>query len=97
MGAPSIKQLRGILREGKTMNLWDEEYTPWKSKAQFLNWIRGGLRRLWSRHPAKTELKNRHRKKLPNEKGREVWHNQCAVCEEWKRSLLIEINVLPAK
>lgn len=74
------------------MNLWDEEYTPWKNKSQFLNWIRGGLRRLWSRHPARTELKNRNRKKLPNEKGRDVWHNQCAICEEWKKSAEVEVD-----
>jgi hypothetical protein len=66
-----------------TKNLWEEEYTPWDTKAKYLNWIRGGLRKLWSRHPVKTELKKQNRKKKKNDKGRLVWHNQCNRCSGW--------------
>ena len=74
--------------------LWEEPYTPWKSKSQYISWIRGGLRKLWSRHPSKTELRKATRKKLDNGKGRAVYHNQCAMCKEWKKTADTEVDHL---
>lgn len=74
------------------MSLWDKEYTPWKTEAQFLNWIRGGLRRLWSRHPVKGELKKKNRKKMQNDRGNEVWHCLCSICESWYVQNDVEVD-----
>lgn len=76
------------------MKLWEQDYTPWKSKSQYINWIRGGLRKLWSRHPSKTEIRKQHREKRDNGKGRMVFHNQCNMCKEWYKTADTEIDHL---
>lgn len=58
----------------------------WKSKASFMAYLRGGIRRsCWMRHPVKLEFikKNRQRIPNPNPKGKaaEVWGGECNVCK----------------
>lgn len=72
--------------------LWEKSYTPWKSKAAFLSWIRGGLRKLWSRHPVKNELKRRKRVKKANSKGRQVWQLKCEKCKTWHVQAAIQVD-----
>lgn len=75
-----------------TKKLWEKDYTPWKTEAQFLAWIRGGLRRLWARHPVKNELKRRNRVRLPNEKGREVWQLKCDKCKTYHVQAQVQVD-----
>lgn len=70
----------------------------WKTRASFINFIRGGLRKgLWNRHPVKLKFLNDNRKKIPNPRpnparGREeVWGAECALTGEVK--VLSEIEV----
>lgn len=57
----------------------------WKTKAAFMSFLRGGIRRaLWNRSPIKLEFihKNRIRIQNPNPRGRvdKVWGAICGVC-----------------
>lgn len=71
-------------------NPWEEDGSPWKSEAEFVGWVRGVLRKGWSRHPIKLELLKRSRKRIvnPNPKNRkrfpEIWGQTCAVCQQEK-------------
>ena len=58
----------------------------WKSKASFMSYLRGGIRRAaWMKHPVKLEFikSNRQRIPNPNPKGKaaEVWGGECNVCK----------------
>jgi 5-methylcytosine-specific restriction endonuclease McrA len=64
---------------------WEEYSHIWKTKAAFMSFLRGGIRRaLWNRSPIKLEFirKNRIRIPNPNPRGRvaEVWGAICGVC-----------------
>lgn len=64
---------------------WITHSKIWKTKASFMSWLRGGVRRsLWNRSPIKVQFINKNRKRIPNPnpKGRvaEVWGAQCAIC-----------------
>jgi hypothetical protein len=64
---------------------WELEDSIWKSKANFMTWMRGGLRRsLWNRHPEKIAKIKEERFKIPNPNPRgrkqEVWACKCSVC-----------------
>lgn len=64
---------------------WQEYPHIWKTKASFMSFLRGGIRRaLWNRSPIKLEFirKNRIRIPNPNPRGRvdEVWGAICGVC-----------------
>ena len=59
----------------------------WKTKAAFLSFIRGGIRRaLWNKSPIKLEFIKKYRKRIknPNPKGRvaEVWGGTCSLCKQ---------------
>lgn len=59
----------------------------WKTKAAFLSFIRGGIRRaLWNRSPIKLEFIKKYRKRIknPNPKGKvaEVWGGTCSLCNK---------------
>lgn len=63
---------------------WVEYNHIWKTKASWLSWLRGGIRRaLWNKSPCKLEFIKKNRIKIPNPnpKGRvaEVWGAQCAL------------------
>lgn len=64
---------------------WTNYPHIWKTKASFLSFIRGGIRRaLWNRSPIKLEFIKKYRKRIknPNPKGKvkEVWGGTCALC-----------------
>jgi len=64
---------------------WTNYPHIWKTKAAFLSFIRGGIRRaLWNRSPIKLEFIKKYRKRIknPNPKGKvkEVWGGTCALC-----------------
>lgn len=69
------------------MTPWEEHPNIWKTKASFMSWLRGGIRRsLWNRSPIKVSFINKNRKRIenPNPKGKvkEVWGGECALCKE---------------
>lgn len=67
---------------------WEECPDVWKSKAAFFNWMRGQMRRAWSRHPVKIKFINSKRYKAPlgkviDKKTGEpklVWAGTCECC-----------------
>lgn len=66
-------------------NPWELEGVPWKNESQFMNFVRGVLRKGWSRHPVKLEYVKRNRIKVPNPNpnGRveKVWGMECNMCK----------------
>ena len=62
---------------------WGEN-TPWKNSTAFFTYLRGCLRKAWSRHPTKLMVLNKKRKQIPNPnpKGNKptVWGAECAMC-----------------
>lgn len=65
----------------KFEKVWNFPSSPWKTETAFLGWLRGQIRRIWSRHPVKISYKNSRRYKAPvgrNEK--EVWVSDCEIC-----------------
>jgi len=61
---------------------WKEFPHIWKTKASFLAWIRGGIRRAcWNRSPIKHEVIKKNRKRVLNTKtGNMVWGGECYLC-----------------
>ena len=58
----------------------------WKSKASFMSYLRGGIRRAaWMKHPVKLEFIKNNRQRIPNPnpkgKAAEVWGGECNVCK----------------
>ena len=81
------------------MNPWEEHPHIWKTKAAFMNYIRGGIRKaLWQRHPVKIEFIQENRFKAPlgkptksNPEGL-VWACECALCGETVRQSECEVD-----
>lgn len=60
---------------------WKDVPHIWKDEKAYLNWLRGQVRRMWSRAPIKIEYKNSRRYKAPvGRNGREVWVSDCEIC-----------------
>jgi hypothetical protein len=64
---------------------WQIQGVPWKTESAFWGWVRGVLRKGWSRHPVKLEFIKQHRKRIINPKQGsrnkvEIWGMNCAVC-----------------
>ena len=58
----------------------------WKTKAAFMSYLRGGVRRAcWMKHPVKLEFIKNNRERIPNPnprgKASEVWGGRCNVCK----------------
>jgi len=65
-----------------TKSPWTEFPEIWNTKAKFMSWLRGGIRRgLWNRSPIKLEVIKRKRKRIINPKtNKEVWGGTCYIC-----------------
>jgi hypothetical protein len=67
---------------------WKVEGVPWKTEAAFWSWVRGVLRKGWSKHPVKLEYIKNHRKRITNPKADsrkrfpEVWGGECEICHK---------------
>ena len=67
---------------------WVELSHVWKTESAFWNWLRGGIRKIWSKAPVKLEYikLNRKRIKNPNAKSAtkfpEVWGMKCEICKK---------------
>lgn len=58
----------------------------WKTKAAFMSYLRGGVRRAcWMKHPVKLEFIKNNRERIPNPnprgKASDVWGGRCNVCK----------------
>lgn len=85
------------------MNPWDtlEGKRIWKTKAQYFNWLRGGLRKLWSDYPLRKEWKKGQLRPLTQEeKLVKKYHpstknvGQCVMCKEWMAGSKLECDHL---
>jgi hypothetical protein len=69
---------------------------PWKTESAFWSWIRGVLRKGWSKHPVKLEYIKKYRKQIPNPnpKGKKdtVWGMTCSCCSKDTVQSQIEID-----
>lgn len=69
-----------------TKKPWLVEGSPWKTESAFWVWVRGVLRKGWSKHPIKIEYIKRHRMRVPNPKPSkrfpEVWGMECECCKK---------------
>lgn len=65
---------------------WEQCPEVWSTEAKFWGWVRGVLRKGWSRHPVKIEYIKLHRKRItnPTEKSKKahptVWGMTCEIC-----------------
>lgn len=75
---------------------WEVEGVPWKTEGAFWAWVRGVLRKGWSRHPVKIEYIKKYRKRIPNPKPSkrfpEVWGMTCTCCNKDVVQTDIEID-----
>ena len=58
----------------------------WKSKASFMSYLRGGIRRsCWLKHPIKLEFIKNNRLRIPNPNpngnASHVWGGECNICK----------------
>lgn len=71
----------------------------WKTKAQFMSFVRGGIRRgLWERNPLKLQFVKDKRERVPlgkktvsNPKG-EVWGGRCEVCDNLFKTSDLQVD-----
>lgn len=80
---------------------WETEGSPWKTSSSYFSWLRGGLRRVWNKHPHKLNLIKKHRRQIPNPnpKGNRptVWGGDCSMCGgEFVERLLQVDHIEPA-
>lgn len=60
--------------------------TPWKTESAWLGWLRGGIRRVWNKHPLKIAFIQHARIKIANpnpisaKRFPEIWGGKCACC-----------------
>ena len=70
---------------------WKIPNSPWKDEKAYLNWLRGSIRRIWSRHPVKIAYKQQRRYKAPiGLKGKEVWCSDCEMCGKQSRTCEVD-------
>lgn len=75
----------------KFEKVWNFPNSPWKTETAFLGWLRGQIRRIWSRHPVKIAYKNARRYKAPIGKGdKEVWCSDCEICGKQSRDCEVD-------
>lgn len=76
---------------------WTVPGAPWKTESAFYGWVRGQLRKGWSRHPIKNLLIQNNRFKKDNGKGRHTWHLECSICKQDTPQTKIQVDhITPA-
>jgi hypothetical protein len=77
---------------------WEQLPDVWKSESSFWNWMRGALRRSWSRHPIKLAYIHKYRIRAGiGRGGKEVFALRCCLCNEMHPQSQIEIDhIIPA-
>lgn len=65
-------------------NPWEEFPHIWASKAKFITFVRGLIRKGWSTYPVKTEFNKAKRVRKVNPKtGKMCYGHHCALCGEF--------------
>ena len=76
--------------------LWELYPNIWKTESAFMSWLRGGIRRMWSKHPVRIEFMKQNRIRIPNPnkngKAKEVWGGVCALTGELTPQTLLEVD-----
>ncbi|AHJ10539.1 HNH endonuclease [Shewanella phage Spp001] len=68
-------------------------YGYYKSEAEFLRWLRGALRKVWTKHPVKLEMLKKNRVRIVNPStGKMTYHIACAHCKKLHLVSKIEVN-----
>lgn len=76
---------------------WELPETPWKTESAFWSWVRGQLRKGWSRHPVKHLYLKQKRYKAQGKRGKMIWHLDCEICDESTPQSNIEIDhIIPS-
>lgn len=79
------------MSKNKYENVWNFPSSPWKTETAFLTWLRGSIRRIWSKHPVKLAYKNGRRYKAPvGINGKEVWVSDCEICKKQCRKCEVD-------
>ena len=88
--------------DAKHLEPWEQCPTVWKTKAQFFQWMRGQMRKAWSRHPVKVSYMSNHRERVPlgrktdkNPQGL-VWGCRCEHCNELFKQTECEVDHIHA-
>ena len=82
----------------KGLEPWEQCPDVWKTKASFFQWIRGQMRRAWSRHPVKVSYMANHRERVPLGKPTKknptglVWGCRCEHCNELFKQTECEVD-----
>lgn len=82
----------------KVYEPWVEYPHIWKTKAAWLSFIRGGIRRyLWSKNPVKLEFMKERRVLIKNPSTRKgskamIWGAQCELCNKQVPQKEIEVD-----
>jgi 5-methylcytosine-specific restriction endonuclease McrA len=78
---------------------WEECPQIWATQAQYFNWLRGSLRKIWSDYPLRKEFKNETlRPVTPEERKAKVFHpstknvGECVFCHEWFAGSKLEVD-----
>lgn len=76
-----------------TKEPWELYPSIWKSKIAFFTYLRGHLRLLWSRYPAKLKWKASQMVKPPKDyKGKAKSLGRCYYCREWFAASNLEVD-----
>jgi hypothetical protein len=79
--------------EGMTLEPWEANPEIWKSKTAFFTYLRGGLRLLWSKYPAKLSWKKAQMSPPPEGyKGRGKSFGKCHYCAEMFVASHLEVD-----
>jgi len=77
---------------------WEVEGNPWNTEAKFIAYIRGVLRKGWSRFPLKINYKNSVRYQIPNTNSRSMkrfplsWVIDCEICGKPFQQNSVEVD-----
>ena len=96
---PKLSDLGAYPYEGKfSLEPWEQCPDVWKTKSMFFQWMRGQMRRAWSRHPVKVSYMSNHRTRVPlgrvtakNPKGL-VWGCECEHCHQQFKQTECEVD-----
>ncbi len=97
-----LLELGTINTDSVSLEPWEQCPTVWKTKAAFFAWMRGQMRRAWSRHPVKVSYMTNHRQRVPlgkktvkNPQGM-VWGCQCEHCKQLFKQTECEVDHIDA-
>ena len=92
----------GKLLPKPSLEPWKQCPDVWKTKAAFFQWMRGQMRRAWSRHPVKVSYMHNHRERVSlgrittkNPKGL-VWGCRCEHCHQLFKQTQCEVDHIEA-